>query len=409
MKTYELINGVPVFGEPIENAVQQLADVQDMAERCVLMADHHHGYDVPIGSVMAYDGQVSPAGVGFDIACGNKAVRLNLQYGDIKDRMEDVMDAVWRTIEFGPGKTNREPIDDRGLMDDEIWNEEFMRGIDRKKSEGQLGTTGGGNHYVDIFGELPQRPTFSDDDGLSLHDNSPVWIGVHFGSRGLGHTLGGKFMKLAAKISNGQANALLDVSQPSGSDYLAAMTFAGNYATVGRDFVCDRVAELIGADIVEEVHNHHNYAWLEKHDERMLYVVRKGATPCRPGQLSFVGSTMGDVSYVLEGIDSDDSRLTMYSTVHGAGRAMSRTQAAGKVKRGRRGKPNRVIKEGLIKRDDMLKYVWDRGIELRGAGVDEAPMAYKRLDDVLDYHRNTVNIRNLLMPIGVAMAGSGRR
>ena len=417
--TYKLINDIPVFGEPLDNAVQQLVDVAHMAEYSALMADHHHGYDVPIGSVMAYDGKISPAGVGFDIACGNKAVRLDLQAWkidgsgskDMPSEMETIMDAIWKTVSFGPGGINKNEVDDQGLLDDPIWNDPLMNGINKKQAARQLGTIGGGNHYVDVFAEIKQwaNKAVAGAKGWEQDETwerpGPVWIGVHFGSRGLGHKLASKFIQAAGDTPN----ALIDVDSPLGSDYLSAMNFAGKYASVGRSWVCQHVANIIGAEIVEEVHNHHNFAWLENHFDQNLWVVRKGSTPCYPGQKSFVGSTMGDLSVILKGREHPESKVTMYSTVHGAGRIMSRTEAAGKVKYNKKTKERRVVKEGKVSRQDMLDYVWGRGIELRGAGTDEAPQAYKKLKDVLTYHENTVEVTNWLKPIGVAMAGSGRR
>ena len=116
-----------------------------------------------------------------------------------------------------------------------------------------------------------------------------------------------------------------------GDAYISAMELAGEYAYAGRDVVVDTVLELLGARSTYEVHNHHNFAWRERHDGVDVWVVRKGCTPAFPGQEGFVGATMGEPSVILRGRDSDASRDLMYSTVHGAGRAMSRTQAAGRM------------------------------------------------------------------------------
>jgi tRNA-splicing ligase RtcB len=182
------------------------------------------------------------------------------------------------------------------------------------------------------------------------------------------------------------------------------MELAGAYAYAGRDWVCDRVAEIIGGCIVSEVHNHHNFAWKEHHHGEELVVIRKGATPCQPGQRSFVGGSMGDISVIIEGVDAPESATALYSTVHGAGRVMSRTQAAGK-RRGRKGKLQ-VKSEGEISRAMMTRWIEEfNRVELRGAGTDESPHVYKRLPEVLEYHKETIEIMHTLMPIGVAMAG----
>jgi tRNA-splicing ligase RtcB len=147
------------------------------------------------------------------------------------------------------------------------------------------------------------------------------------------------------------------------------------------------------------VHNHHNYAWREEHGGESYWVVRKGATPARPGQRGFVGSSMGEASVILEGVESERSADALYSTVHGAGRAMSRTAATGRRRRGKQRTP------GLIDWPAVLEGLRARGIELRGGAADEAPGAYKRLDEVLAEHAGTVRVLHTLTPLGVAMAG----
>ena len=159
---------------------------------------------------------------------------------------------------------------------------------------------------------------------------------------------------------------------------------------------------ILGARIVDEVHSHHNFAWREKHDGQNFWVVRKGATPAFPGQKGFVGGSMGDDAVIIEGVDSPTSREALFSTIHGAGRIMSRTAAKGKfVKVGNK----RIRQDGLVRHDEMVKWLHDRGIVLRGGDLDEAPQAYRRLPDVLNAHAGTIRILHTLRPLGVAMAG----
>jgi tRNA-splicing ligase RtcB (3'-phosphate/5'-hydroxy nucleic acid ligase) len=158
------------------------------------------------------------------------------------------------------------------------------------------------------------------------------------------------------------------------------------------------------------VHNHHNFAWRERHFGRDYWIVRKGFTPAFPGQQGFVGGSMGDVSVILAGLDGDEARQALYSTVHGAGRVMSRTQAAGKRKwvreQGTRRRVSVVVKPGAIDWDAVVSALRERGIELRGGGADEAPGVYKSLGDVLGHHEGSVRVEHTLTPIGVAMAGA---
>ena len=197
-----------------------------------------------------------------------------------------------------------------------------------------------------------------------------------------------------------QPPTVLPLDSAVGQDYLAAMQLAGRYAYAGRDAVVAQVLDILGTHATEEVHNHHNFAWVEEHGGERLVVVRKGATPNRPGQRSFIGGSMGDVSVVVEGVESDEAQVSLESTVHGAGRVMSRRRAAGKFNW-----KTRTHSGGEITPEMMREWVGRAGVELRGAGTDESPHVYKRLPDVLAAHANTLRVVHTLYPIGVAMAG----
>jgi tRNA-splicing ligase RtcB len=189
------------------------------------------------------------------------------------------------------------------------------------------------------------------------------------------------------------------------------MELAGEYAYAGRDIVVAKVLEILGAEATHEVHNHHNFAWREEHFGRTYWVVRKGCTPARPGQEGFVGGSMGDESVILEGVASGENEQALFSTVHGAGRVMSRTQAAGRIRRRKReveGKKVWVeeqIKPGVVDWPAVQARLREQGIVLKGGGADEAPEVYKRLPDVLAAHGETIRIKHTLRPLGVAMAG----
>jgi tRNA-splicing ligase RtcB len=353
-----------------------------------LMADGHLGYGVPIGGVIASENRISPTAVGFDIACGNKAVRLDIPASEVRANIARIMDDIWKTLSFGVGRKNPERNDDSPFINDahEGWNTEAARPL-RHKAHAQLGTIGSGNHYVDVFTDELDR----------------VWVGVHFGSRGLGHGIATWFLK-AAGASDGMMvdPVFLDIDSDLGQQYIHAMQLGGVYAYAGRDWVCARVARLLGATIEEEIHNHHNFAWLEEHDGKQLWVCRKGATPAFPGQRGFVGGTMGEQSVILEGVDSPESKTSLYSTVHGAGRVMGRKQAAGVIDR----KTGAVKREGLVKPEMMQDWLTKSNVVLRGGGLDESPHCYKRLPEVLAAHGETIRILHMLTPLGVAMAGA---
>ncbi len=381
----ETINGIPVWGDPDPEAVKQIIEaMKHEAVYGALMADHHIGYSVPIGGVIAYDGRICVNGVGFDIACGNKAVRVNANPDAVRSNIYRTMNEVEKHVSFGVGRKNKEQVD-HPLFDDDVWDRiDILKSL-KDKSRAQLGTVGSGNHYVDIFVDQLDR----------------VWVGVHFGSRGLGHSICTHFIKTAGGADGIHAKpVVLDEKSDLGEQYIKCMEMAGRYAYAGRDWVCARVARILQADIMEEIHNHHNFAWKENHHGKDLWVVRKGATPNYPGVKSFVGGSMGDYSFILEGVESEESKASLYSTIHGAGRIMGRAQAKGKIHR----KTGEILRTGLISQQDMQHWIKKFDVELRGAGVDEAPQAYKRIESVLHAHRNMVKIIHRLKPVGVCMA-----
>lgn len=383
--------GVTVFGELQPEALAQMENCakHDDVIGCALMADHHLGYAMPVGGVIAYGEHVSPSGVGYDIACGNKAVRLDRAAADIRPDIDRVMDDIWRALEFGVGRRNANAPDHPLFDDDPAWNLPAAAPL-KDTARAQLGTIGSGNHYVDLF---------EDEEG-------GAWVGVHFGSRGLGHKLATHYIKAGGGRDGIHVDpVLLHQDSDLGREYIAAMTLAGRYAYAGRDWVCDVVAGLLGAEIVDEVHNHHNFAWRENHGGRDVWVIRKGATPAFPGQRGFVGGSMGDISVILEGVASDDAAATFSSTVHGAGRVMSRTAAAGKYKGF--GANRHQVSRGAVSDSMMMDWLAREGVTLRGGGLDESPHAYRRLPDVLEAHAASIRVLHTLRPFGVAMAGAG--
>lgn len=363
------------------NTVAQMDRCAAIADRAALMADAHLGYGVPIGGVVAFKNAISPTAVGYDIACGNKAVRLDVPEAYVRQNIGDIMDKVFSQVSFGMGRFNDERVEHE-LFDDPLFVESQTIKDLRQRAQAQLGTVGGGNHYVDVF----------------VSDRGHVWVGCHFGSRGFGHTITKVWLtRHGAKDSIDADMLVLGLDTDSGEEYFKAMNLAGRYAYAGRDWVCQKVAAIIGGQVVEEVHNHHNFAWAEDHNGEKYIVVRKGATPAFPGQRGFVGGSMGDLSVILEGVESPDSKDALYSTVHGAGRVMSRTDAKGKY-----AKDGTCKKEPRITRGMMREYVG--GICVRGGDVDEAPQAYKRIEGVLAAQGGTIRVLEALRPIGVAMA-----
>lgn len=384
-----------IFGNHDEKTLAQMEAVKASgAEHTVLCADGHLGYSHPIGGVAAYRDKISLSGVGFDIGCGNTAVRTNLKGEQVRPRIAGIMDIIFDKISFGVGQKRGDGVEyhrsTRAALDLEIDSgSPFARGL-RQLAHDQLGTVGSGNHYVDIFVEE------ATDD---------VWIGVHFGSRGFGHKIATHYMQaIGAKDDMMSPPALLEADSDVGRAYIRDMRIAGRYASFGRNRVIGTLYKILDADPTFYVNNHHNYCWREEHFGEQWWVVRKGATPARPGQLGFIGGSMGDDAVIVEGVESSGSAAALYSTIHGAGRVMSRRDAKGKV-----AKDGRVIREPRVDRYVRDAWIANRGVEVRGGDLDEAPQAYRRLPDVLAAHGSTIRVLHTLRPIGVAMAGADVR
>jgi tRNA-splicing ligase RtcB len=413
-----------IFGVHDQNTLNQLAEVAKNAVWTALMADGHLGYIMPVGGVAAYRDTVSVSGVGFDIACGNCAIQTNIKLDDLgrsNDKRAFMLnryaDEIAAQISFGIGRTNlaADAPTDHVLFSSGRWDiirDRAGHGLARQlkdKAIEQLGTVGSGNHYVDVF--------VGDDDYL--------WVGVHFGSRGLGHTIASGFASLAAgQFWNDrvpETENLLSLQSSMGQDYWELMELAGEYAYAGREWVAQTVVNILGGKALRVVHNHHNFAWKEKHGGADVIVVRKGATPAFPGQEGFVGGSMGDISVILRGTDTTGMAVTkapwcnstvmdiihsqtlaMFSTVHGAGRVMSRNTARGKLKG--RGKNAKLMSPGLVSQEMMDDWITKENVILRGGGRDESPHVYRRLPEVLLAQNNTVEIEVVLKPLIVVMA-----
>ena len=432
---------VTTFGPVDERSRAQLERCMQAggAEHGVLCADHHPGYSQPIGGGIAYPDHISPSGVGYDIGCGNKAALTDLTRADLEAAgIPKVMREITERISFGMGVPARERVDHPVL--DRIREAPFAG--QRKMLDlaaKQLGTVGSGNHFVNLFADEEDR----------------VWVGVHFGSRGFGHKTATGFLAVAQgqpfdegerkrrglKVSEGEMDSppvLLSLEDEAGQAYVEAMELAGEYAYAGRDVVVAKVLEILGARAVREVHNHHNFAWREEHFGTEAWVVRKGCTPAWPGQEGFVGGSMGEPSVILEGTEDPANAQALYSTVHGAGRVMSRSMAAGRVKRATvfackvrdcpfavpakaykgqkcpdhpkagvsKLRTATVVRPGKVDWPAVRKELAAKGIVVVGGGADEAPEVYKRLPNVLAAHGDSIRVKHTLTPLGVAMAGA---
>jgi tRNA-splicing ligase RtcB (3'-phosphate/5'-hydroxy nucleic acid ligase) len=360
--------------------------------------------------------------------CGNAAIRTDLTLADLTDREISLEEAnrnphrlasnrnlarlaneIQSSLSFGIGRKNRAddaPVDDPLFHDPAWWaipNTGSFRDDLMEKARRQLGTVGSGNHYVDVF----------------VAEDETIWVGVHFGSRGLGHTIATNFLNLSQGLDWGlkgakEVEVLLPLDQPLGHDYFALMNLAGRYAYAGREWVARKVVSILGGTELELVHNHHNFAFVETHDlgagPEEFIVVRKGATPAFPGQKGFIGGSMGDDAVIVRGTENPDletaqlQKEALFSTVHGAGRVMSRTEAAGKRKGW--GAKARIVKPGRVTPEMMQQWIAGKGVVLRGGGLDESPHVYRRLPEVLAAQGGTIEVLHTLRPLIVVMAGA---
>jgi len=357
-----------------------------MAAGAALMPAAHVGYGLPIGGVLALAGAVITYAVGVDIACRMKLSVLDLPPATLDKEFNLYQEALAGGTRFGIGSTHEKP-QDHPVMDQD-WS---VTRITREKKDlawSQLGTSGSGNHFVD-FGvlHLPER-----DEGLGLDAGQYVAMMSHSGSRGTGAAVCSTFSGIArsqlpAKYDDLAYLAWLSLDSEAGQEYWAAMNLMGDYAAANHDVIHRLVSKLLGAKIIAGVENHHNFAWKEIHGGRELIVHRKGATPAGEGVLGVIPGSMASPAFVVRGRGNTDS---LNSASHGAGRRMSRKQAKDKYNW------NAVQK-------DLEK----NGVNVLSAGADEAPGAYKDIEDVMRAQADLVAIVARFDPKIVKMCSDG--
>jgi len=355
-----------------------------------LMPDAHQGYGLPIGGVLATENTVIPYGVGVDIGC-----RMALSVYDIPERYLNAQRAVLQRelvahTRFGAGKgfKHRERAD-HDVLDDPLFRSSSLLSNLKDKAWEQLGSSGGGNHFVE-FGVLDLH---EEDPALGLQSGRYVALLSHSGSRGLGATVANHFTKLAKELCplprEAQNLAYLDLDSEEGQAYWTAMTLAGRYASANHDVIHTKMAAALGATVLAKVENHHNFAWKEDWNGREVIIHRKGATPAGKGVLGIIPGSMTAPGFLVRG---KGAALSLNSAAHGAGRQMSRSQAAKRISRA-----------------DMQAVLKQHGVTLLGAGLDEAPMAYKDIHTVMGAQTELVTTLASFTPKIVRMADDGSR
>lgn len=373
----------PMSIEQMENACQLPVSILG-----ALMPDAHPGYGLPIGGVLATDNAVVPYAVGVDIACRMKLSVLDLpltslESGSGRDRLAT---AIERETRFGVGATFKNPRQHEVL--DENWSVSPVTAANKDKAWKQLGTSGSGNHFVE-FGVF----TIGETD-LGLSPGRYLALLSHSGSRGTGAQVCAYYSKVAQQSHPQLPQELrrlawLELESEAGQEYWAAMNLMGAYAAANHACIHRHIVAHLGAEVILDVENHHNFAWKEQHFEREVIVHRKGATPAQTGILGVIPGSMATPGFLVRGKGQPDS---LTSAAHGAGRVMSRTKAA-----------------NTLHWDTVRTLLAERDVTLLSAGLDEAPMVYKDIEMVMAAQKDLVEILARFDPHLVKMAPHGER
>ncbi len=355
-----------------------------------LMPDAHQGYGLPIGGVLATNNAVIPYGVGVDIGCRMALTVFDIRESHFLENQSSYKRELIAHTKFGAGNgyKGREQTD-HSVLGNPLFNTlPLLRGL-YDKAASQLGTSGGGNHFVE-WGiiEFPEK-----DEALNVPAGRYLALLTHSGSRGLGATIAGHYTRVAkdiCRLPKEAANlAYLDLDSEAGQEYWLAMNLAGDYASACHEIIHQKLVKAVGGQVLARVENHHNFAWKETLNGQEVLVHRKGATPAGKGVMGIIPGSMAAPGFLVRGKGEADA---INSASHGAGRQMSRSQAIKSLSRG-----------------DLKKVLSDNGITLIGAGLDEAPMAYKDIHKVMAAQTDLVDVVATFQPKMVRMADDGSK
>ncbi|UYZ65182.1 RtcB family protein [Hymenobacter weizhouensis] len=352
-----------------------------------LMPDAHQGYGLPIGGVLATDNAIIPYGVGMDIGCRMALSVFDVPPRYLEQRRDELKKLLHNHTRFGNKEVFKNPADDPILHRPEFKEIPVVRGK-REAAINQLGSSGSGNHFV----EWGIVDITAEDNELNLPVGQYLGLLSHSGSRGLGAAIAQHYTKVAMQKCplppEARYLAWLDLDTQEGQEYWRAMNLAGDYASACHHDIHRRLSQALGEKPLAKVENHHNFAWKETlADGREAIVHRKGATPAGKGVLGVIPGSMTAPGFIVRGRGEQDS---IQSASHGAGRRLSRTQA------------KQQVSEGELRR--LLR---DQGVELIGGGLDEAPMAYKDIHQVMAHQRDLVDVLGSFAPRIVRMDAGG--
>lgn len=346
-----------------------------------LMPDAHIGYGLPIGGVLATDGVIIPYGVGMDIGCRMSLTLYDVPANFIRQNKHMIKTALEKHTHFGIGTVPGRREDHEVLSRSEFMETELLRQY-HSKAAAQLGSSGSGNHFVEVgVVELDEENRFG------LAEGNYVGLLAHSGSRGMGAAIAKYYVQVAiekCKLPKGATHlAWLDLKSEEGLEYWRAMNLAGDFAKACHDVIHHKLSNAMGLKPLVRIENHHNFAWKEIIDNKEVIMHRKGATPAAEGQLGIIPGSMTAPGYIVSGKGNSNS---LNSASHGAGRKMSRKKA----------------RESLTG-SEMRKHLRQMEVTLIGGGVDEAPRAYKNLEDVMENQKDLVKKEGKFYPKIVRM------
>ncbi|WP_337965184.1 RtcB family protein [uncultured Flavobacterium sp.] len=375
-----------IFGE---NEIDQQAKFQlydslklPISVAGALMPDAHSGYGLPIGGVLATDNAVIPYGVGVDIGCRMSLSIFDLPASYFKGKEHQLQAILKDNTKFGMNETHATKADHEVFYKSEFQDIPLLKNL-LPKAYKQLGSSGGGNHFVEFGIAKIDNP----ENEWKLGAGEYFAVLSHSGSRGLGANIAKHYTYLAAKQcplpKNVQHLAWLDLNTHDGQEYWLAMNLAGEYAKACHDDIHRRIAKAIGKRVVVTIENHHNFAWKEMVNGKECIVHRKGATPAAEGQLGIIPGSMTAPGYIVKGKGNAES---LNSASHGAGRLFSRAKC-----------------KANFTQSEIKKVLKANDVTLIGGNIDEAPMAYKDITKVMGNQTDLVEVLGTFTPKIVRM------
>jgi tRNA-splicing ligase RtcB len=380
-----------IYGaEHIEQGAMEQMDTAmrlPIAVKGALMPDAHLGYGLPIGGVLATQDEVIPFGVGVDIGCRVCLSVFPIPTEELLSKTDQLRKIILENTRFGFAEFEK-PIDHEVLSRPEFKDIHIVKSL-KDKAFRQIGTSGGGNHFVE-FGKVQIEKA---DSRIDLECGSYIGLLSHSGSRGFGASVASYYTQMAMEICRlpGESKHLawLSLDSNEGQEYWKAMNLAGDYARANHQQIHQRIAHALGTEPLARVENHHNFAWMEEDEAGRPWVVhRKGATPAGRNALGVIPGSMTLPGFIIRGKGEPQS---INSASHGAGRVMSRRKA-----------------KKTLSESDIRSQLHDHGVDLTGGGLDEAPQVYKNIHQIMSAQRELVEVLGTFTPKIVRMCGDRR-